>query len=142
MCRKYLSSLILSTTLSMHPKNFLSFQKHVTKRTTHKGITEMTKTYKYLAAGVAVTAVLYGCGYLSTVLMIAACGLSVVMGVVAGLSMVLCTGEMQRATEPDVQPSVATLLLTRMMVSTCVYSKAKPALSGHCHGRSLTLQLH
>ena len=70
-----------------------------------------------IAVLVAVCAVLYSFGLLNTVLIVIASLVSAIMGTTAGLSMVLCSGKMRRASAPKVQPMVATLLLTKMMVS-------------------------
>ena len=74
------------------------------------------KTFGSIAVIVAVVAVLYACGSLSTALIIITSLISAVLGIIAGLSMVLCSGKMEKASRPEVQPMVATLLLTKMMV--------------------------
>ena len=89
------------------------------------------KRLGFIAVIVAVVAVLYACGCLNTALIIITSLISSVLGIIAGLSMVLCSGKMERASRPKVQPMVATLLLTKMMVRNfCTWKSSNYLVSG------------
>ena len=89
------------------------------------------KRLRFIAVIVAVVAVLYVCGCLNTALIIITSLISSVLGIIAGLSMVLCSGKMERASRPKVQPMVATLLLTKMMVRNfCTWKSSNYMVSG------------